>query len=315
MIVVITGGSGFIGKKLVLRHLERGDEVRLLSRQKPYFPDYTIRWLEWDVNDSARIHSFIDGADVIYHCAAEVQDISRMPAVNVGLTKQLLQVVSGKIPHWIQLSSIGVYGRVRRGLVTEDTLEAPNGVYECSKLEADQLVIQAAESGNLEYTILRPSNVFGEGMTNQSLYKLISLINKGRFVFIGSKGVNANYIHVDNVVEAMILCANNKRALGKIYNLSDCCSIESFVVTIADVLERPMSRLRVPESLVRGASRFLAWCSAGRILTEPAIDALSNRVVYSRSRIEADLGFKLTVPMEQGLQRLVREWQSSLNLK
>lgn len=315
MIVVITGGSGFIGKNLVLRHIEKGDEVRLICRNKPDFPADAVRWIKWDVDDCANIRSFVDGADVLYHCAAEVHDIARMPNVNVDLTKQLLAVVGDKVPHWIQLSSIGVYGKIRQGFVTENTSASPEGLYERTKLEADHHVINAAEAGMFQYTVLRPSNVFGEGMTNQSLYKLISLIDKGRFFYIGGKGVNVNYIHVTNVVDAMLLCAASKQALNKIYNLSDWCSIEIFIGYISEALGKSIPTARMPESLIRNASKLLTWCSVGRIRSDSAIDALTNRVIYLRERIESDLDYDLSVPIKQGVQRLVYEWKMSQGIK
>ena len=56
---------------------------------------------------------------------------------------------------------------------------------EKTKAESDQLVMNAARKGTFTYSILRPSNVFGPTMTNQSLFQMIEMISKGLFFFIG----------------------------------------------------------------------------------------------------------------------------------
>jgi nucleoside-diphosphate-sugar epimerase len=75
MIVAITGGSGFIGRKLVMSHLEQGDEVRVLSRRPPEkseLPD-SVKWYSGDLSNSADLLPFVDKADILYHCAGEIK--------------------------------------------------------------------------------------------------------------------------------------------------------------------------------------------------------------------------------------------------
>ena len=310
MIVAITGATGFIGRQLVLRHLELGDEVRVLSRrsQTGSVPNGSAEWFHGDLSNTTDLRPFVDGVEVLYHCAGEVRDPSLMETVHVTGTQHLIEAASGRIGRWVQLSSVGAYGRQGIGLVTEQAPLAPNGTYEVTKVKSDEMVINAAQTGAFESAVLRPSNVYGPEMKNQSLYGLIAMINRGWFFFIGEAGATANYIHVDNVVDALVLCAERPEAIGRIYNLSDSCSMEKLVTTISTALEKPQPTLRLPELPVRYAARVLGSIP-GFPLTEARVDALTGRSIYSTDKIERELGYRHGVFMETGLAELTRIWQ------
>ena len=306
MIVAITGGSGFIGHKLVMRHLEQGDEVRVLSRrplEKLGLPD-SIRCYYGDLGDSADLLSFVDNADVLYHCAGEIKDTTKMEALHVDGTARLINVATGRIGRWVQLSSTGAYGQRREGIVTEETSLNPCGIYEVTKVQSDHLVTDAANKGAFNHVILRPSIVFGDTMSNRSLFSLIRSIQEGWFFFIGYPNASANYIHVDNVVNALLLCGSVAQANGQVYNLSDYRSLEDFVKIITDSLGCKKPYIRIPELPVRLLIKLLAWIP-GMPLTDSRINALTNHTVYENTKIEHDLDYKHVISMEDGLTKLI----------
>jgi nucleoside-diphosphate-sugar epimerase len=310
MIVAITGGSGFIGRKLVMSHLEQGDEVRVLSRRPPEksgLPD-SVKWYSGDLSNSADLLPFVDKADILYHCAGEIKDATKMEALHVDGTARLINMATGRIGRWVQLSSTGAYGQHREGIVTEETRLNPKGQYEETKVQADNLVIHAANQGAFNYVILRPSIVYGETMSNRSLFGLIALIQKGWFFFIGQPSASANYIHVDNVVNALLLCGSVAQANGQVYNLSDYRSMEDFVKLITDSLGCKRPHLRIPEVPVRLLIKLLGWIP-GMPLTDSRINALTNHTMYENTKIEQDLGYKHVTSMEDGLTKLVAYWQ------
>lgn len=312
MLVGITGGTGFIGKALVLRHLAAGDTVRLLSRRSIYdtaLPN-SVQVFHGDLTGPVKllIH-FVDGVDVLYHCAGEIKDQTKMYSVNVKGTQNLCLAADHRIGHWVQLSSVGAYGPQHSGIVTEETQFNPMGTYEKTKKEADQIVINDARANAFTYSILRPSNVFGPSMTNQSVFQMIAMLNKRLFFFIGKPGASANYIHVDNVVEGLVRCGKMSVARGRIYNLSDHRTIEEFVKAIANYLRKPVPRLRLPEMPVRWMTKL-----CGRLpyfpLTEGRVNGLTSRAVYSIERIRSELGYVHITSIENGIPQLVAAWQS-----
>ena len=306
MNVGITGGTGFIGRKLVQRHLERGDHVRVLSRRplvETGLPD-SVKWFEGDLTASDHILPFVDGVDVLYNCAGQLTDENSMRSLHVGGTKVLVEASSRRIGHWVQLSSVGVYGPVFTGLITEQSPLNPVGEYEITKAESDELVINEARQEAFTFSVLRPSNVYGGDMANQSLFDLIAMIDRGLFFFVGKKGASANYIHVDNVVEGLIRCGTMQGAKDKTFNLSDHCSLERFVEMISIELGCKYPKLRLPERVLRVMARILGKLP-GFPLTVSRVDALTGRSVYSIKSIQEELGYQHVVSMEEGVRMLV----------
>lgn len=307
MVVGITGASGFIGSLLVQRHLELGDNVHVLSRNKVVL-DCRVSNHFGDLLDVDSLNSFVSTIEVLYHCAAEISDESKMKAINVEGTRNLIKAASGRIRHWVQLSSVGVYGPVHKGVVTEEHSYNPINEYEKTKLMSDFLILEATKNKVFTSTILRPSNVFGSEMKNQSLFDLITAVNKGYFFFIGDKGASANYIAVENVVEALYLSATNPIAENKIYIISDWCTFEIFIGIISEKLLKPTPKFRLPANLMLGLAYITAFIPRNP-LTISRLNALSTKCIYSTLKIEKELNFKRNYTIEQGLSDLIKKYK------
>ena len=310
MIVAITGGTGFIGKHLLARHVARGDQVRYLTRRGAA---KDTRGASAHIGDLGRsvdeLRRFVRGAEVLYHCAAELRDEVEMHNTNVLGTANLLAAASGEIGRWVQLSSTGVYGSELHGDINEGAEINPVNAYERSKATSDKLVCAAAEKQNLPCVVLRPSNVYGTDMPNQSLFQLIKMIDSGMFFFIGKHGAVANYIQVENVVDALVLCGTGGLPFnGRAYIVSDHRTLEDFVGAIAAALGKKAPQKRLPESLVRAAVALAG--SIPKFPLKPSrVDALTNRTVYRADRIGRELGYKNKISLEEGIGDLTRYWK------
>jgi len=315
MKIAITGGSGFIGELLVKHHLDRGDDVRVLTRKVGPHPDDNLEQLEiyrTDLTKQSKVlNDFVDGVDVLYHCAGESNNQDLMYQTHVEGTKNLIVTATGKIGRWVQLSSVGVYGQRIAGNVTEESELKPIGMYETTKMLSDQLVMEAGNEKSFPWIILRPTIVYGSTMTNQSLRQLVSNINRRQFFFIGKSGASVNYIHVNNVIEALYLCAScESRYLGNVYNVSDYCHLDDFVDMISDNLGLENVTLRIPERPIRFITRILENIH-GFPLTTSRINALTNRANYPITKISNDLGYQAVVSMQEGIRQFITSWKET----
>jgi nucleoside-diphosphate-sugar epimerase len=308
VIIAITGGSGFVGRNLIARHIARGDEVRFLTRHSPKQAIAGAIPVIGDIKSLTPNVGFelLRGTDVLYHCAAELRDTRLMYDTNVLGTQNLLSMAIGKVKRWVQLSSTGVYGNKPSQNVNESTTINPNNAYEASKAAADELVYAAMAERQLQGLVLRPSNVYGLDMPNQSLFQLIDMIRRGWFFFIGEQGATVNYISVHNVVDALVLCGTAALpSNGRTYIVSDSCSLETLVGIIATALGVPAPTRRLPESLVRMVARLGDFLPPFP-LRSTRVDALTYRHVYLTDRIESELAYRHAVSLAAGISELVR---------
>jgi len=294
--VAITGGTGFIGRLLVASHLQRGDRVRVLTRTPGSQPVGTVPFVG-DLGSSVPI-AFADGADVVYHLAAEMSDAARMQGVNVQGTQRLLDAAMGRCGRWVQLSSVGMYGASAPGAaITELTNPAPANAYERSKLSSDRAVALACAAAGCDWAILRPSNVIGASMRNQSAFALVRSIIAGHFAFIGSRDAISTYIHVDDVVVALRLMAS--APAGSIVNVSSDCPWTLLVQRVCERVNRRQPRARIPLPLARLLARTMG-ALPGFPLTPSRVESIARVAGYPDTHARNLLGYRPRRPMPEG---------------
>jgi nucleoside-diphosphate-sugar epimerase len=302
MIVCITGATGFIGRKVVEFHLNSNDDVRYLTRTNDK-PLHGAKAFIGDVNSATEVLApFFKDVDVIYHCAGEVENEVLMHRTHVEGMRNLLHIVDKvnikmqKQCHWIQLSSCGAYGqnatsRTVERFVNETSFENPNGEYERTKAEADQLIISFAEKHDfLKFTIIRPTIVFGLGMRSMAIIRLANLIKRRVFFYVGNKNAVANYVHVDDVVCAMTLSSKKTAAYNQTFIVSNDCKFSDFINVIADTFSVPRPRWVLNELILR---KFITI--VGRWVKLPIsnehIDVMMRQTYYSNAKLKKCLNW------------------------
>jgi nucleoside-diphosphate-sugar epimerase len=242
--------------------------------------------------------------DTLYHLAAELSNSAQMEAVNVQGTANLLTAAKrAGVRRWIQLSSVGVYGPSTSLIVKEGTTPKPANEYERTKHVSDRLVDEACRRSNMEHVILRPSNVIGADMKNGSFFALVKAVSRGRYFFIGPRGAIATYVHVEDVVRALVACQEGVK--GSIYNLSSDCTWEALIERIASLVGVRSPRIRIPAAPLR----LVIGALEGHMrvpITSGRLASLTGRSRYSSDRIVKELGFAFTKPMPEGIEDVVR---------
>lgn len=223
MRILVTGGSGFIGTRLVAELLSKGHDVRILD--KVLSPSYPELCCVGDVRDLQAVNSAVKDIDLVYHLAAEHKDdvrpISLYYEVNVEGTRNLAVACSTNgVSRFIFTSSVAVYG-LNAGEPSEVNPTNPFNDYSRSKLEAEA-VLQGwiGEKQGRSLTIVRPTVIFGEG-NRGNVYNLVNQIAAGRFLMVG-KGTNKKSMaYVGNIVSFLIYIVDEPVSGTSIYNYSD----------------------------------------------------------------------------------------------
>lgn len=296
--VLVTGAGGFVGKSLVRRLLLAGFKVKVVSRTSLNIHPEGVTLIVADLTKpSSTLMEAVSGCDYIFHCAGEINNISMMRSLHVNGLANLLEaaIKCGNLKHWIQLSSVGVYGKVLgrpSGYreVNEKTISNPSGEYEVTKEEADRILLSASKLHQFTFSILRPSNIVGLKMPNNSFECLLRSIITKYFFFIGSTNSISNYVHVDDVVEALILCAKHPKAKNEIFNLSNDCKLSSIVSIVSASRGIKPNNFCIPIKLasviVKCIPKFFNFP-----LSQSRINALISRTHYSTAKINEHLEF------------------------
>lgn len=242
MRVVITGGTGFIGRKLSIALVAKGYQVFALTRSTHVSDISGVRNVVWDGESSSGWESLIDGAAAIVNLAGENIASGRWSkakknrilhsrlaaghAVTEGVVKAK---VRPKVV--IQASAIGFYGPRGADPVAEDAPSGNSFLAEVSKKwEASTAGV---ESYGVRRAIIRTSMVLGcEG----ALSKMIGPFKLGLGSYLGNGHQGVSWIHIDDEVRAIIYLIENKSCNGP-YNLSSTHPVTSnkFIETLGQV--------------------------------------------------------------------------------
>lgn len=197
MIAFVTGATGCVGYALCKRLLSLSSftEVRVLARSEtPDVPD-GCQVFVGSLDDTSVLQSACEGADVIFHAAAQVHTPDASPSdferVNVGGTTKLLQAAtSANVPRFVYFSTVAVYGEETplEG-ISEDAPPAPVTPYAQTKLRGELLVQEwATRTGGIG-VLLRLATVYG-ARDRGNMARMMEAIRKGRFLIPGD-GMNS----------------------------------------------------------------------------------------------------------------------------
>ena len=320
MKVLVLGGTGFIGARLVNKLREVGYHVRVITRKEnctKAINDESVEYIVCDILNHASVsENYVNGCSVVFNCAGEIHNKELMRAVHVESVRNIIDVCKkvarekNQEIHWVQLSSVGAYGPPTGAanaerVVTEDTPQSPVGSYEITKTEADELVKASAEKKIFTYSILRPSNVYGAEMPNNSLRQWAYLIKKNFFFYVGKPNAVSTYVHVDDVVGALLLCGFDQKARGEVFNISNDCSQEYLVEAMAKAMNVSPPRLRLPEWVVRLISALFKNVS-GFPVTTSRINALVARTQYPAVKLKKILGYEPKYDIAETVEEVIR---------
>jgi nucleoside-diphosphate-sugar epimerase len=213
LVAVVTGSTGFIGRHLVAALLENGWTVRAVLRPEtsaspPPGADAIVAPLV-----AASLADVCRGASVVIHLAARVKapSAAAFGRANVTPTRELANAAASAGARLIHISSQAAAGPgTPSDPRSEQDPPRPITPYGRSK-EASERVVRATEG--LKWTILRPVSVYGPG--DRAFLPLFTLSKLGLVPLLQSAEASYMFVHVADVVKAVLLAARTGRALGQ----------------------------------------------------------------------------------------------------
>ena len=297
--IALAGGFGFIGKHLI-DILNESHSLIVLSdregaRQAPLFRPGSQPIVEvGDITDEGWVKEAMlkHSPNIAVHLAAltGVKRCNDNPSLafstNVLGTYNVIMGCVACGCKLVFISSREVYGDTASSRTREDDPLVPNNVYGVTKMLAERLVIWAASKHNLDYTILRLTNVYGPGGDQYNVQAMIRSASTERSIRILGGNQRMNLVYVDDVADVIRRCVTDPRASRQAFNVGSDCDM-----SVKEIISKVVSLLDIAVEIHQGPMRVGETENF-----RPDLD-----------KLEKTLGFRPATPFEVGLQKTL-DW-------
>jgi nucleoside-diphosphate-sugar epimerase len=324
MRAVVTGGSGFLGSRIVALLCARGDDVRVIDRTEraPSAPGASA--ITADVRDVAALERAFAGADVVYHVAGKVGfwgPKDEFWSVNVDGTRAAVAAARrcgvARLVYTSTPSVVGYADDVENGGQELPYPAVHENAYAASKCAAERLVL-AANGGGMTTVALRPHVLIGPG-DRRMLPNVVRRAARGRLRIIGDGGNKIDLTDVDNAAWAHLDAADALTGVGapcagKAYFISNGQPVVlwEWLNELLDALDLPgiTRSLSFPMARLAGLLMETAWsilpAPGDPPLTRALATVLARSHWYDLEPARRDLGYRVRVPMEESTRRTIR---------
>ncbi len=318
MKALVTGAAGFIGFHLAEALVKKGYTVRgllLPQEDSSKLEKLGVEIFRGDLTESATLQSVAEDMNLVFHLATRTSDwgsLKQFKEIMVDGTQNLLAECAGKTARFVYYSSIAALGLNRAIVGLDESAERLKcGIPYCdTKIMAEDLVKAFCNKNTMEYTIIRPANVFGPGSV--WVRDVLDAFKRGSVPLIAGGQCPGAFVYIDNLVDGTILAAEAEIANGKIYHLRD-----DFPITWGEYLETLSGWIgKKPKG---NLSYKTVWIIGGileKILTpfgiRPPLTRLAAGVMGLNNEVncqaaKSELGWESRVTQEEAMRK-IKEW-------
>jgi nucleoside-diphosphate-sugar epimerase len=318
--IFVTGGSGFIGGRLIERLIADGHTVRGLARSERAAERIRERGAEpvsGDLSEVDAMRAAAAGCELAFHAAATLGDWGRpedFERGNVAGTRNVLTACAGAgVRRFVHVGTEAALLAGQPLVEVDETAplrpDSP-ALYSATKARAEQLVLAANRGDGFETVVVRPRFVWGPGDTTL-LPTMTEMVRSGRWAWIGGGNHRTSTTHVDNVVEGLVLGAERGRP-GNAYFVTDGEPVvfRQFVSQLLESqgVEPPSRTLPAPVAGALAGIGEMAWRALplpGRPpLTRFAYWVSSQECTIRIDKAREQLGYSPVKSREEGLGEL-----------
>lgn len=296
MKTLITGATGFIGKRLMQ------PDYRALVRTNAGFKDEILG----DLLDRRSLENACTGIDLIFHCAGHARAFpSGNPDIHqdvnyLGVKNILDAAGKAGVKHFVFLSSVNSMGRTGDQCVDENWLAPPLSPYGQAKRAAEYAVLEAGAKFGMHVVNLRLAMVYGRGGKG-NLERMAKAIRSGWLPAIPETRNKRSLVHVQDVVDVMHMVAKNPTASSKTYIVADSQTYSGREIyqAIRMALNMPADpRFTIPVDVLRTAAKLNSRLAE-------VVDRLIGSACYSPARLEQELGWRAQISLTTGLKEML----------
>jgi nucleoside-diphosphate-sugar epimerase len=319
MKIFITGGTGYIGSRLVKKLAARGDEVVIFARDPLKAGDITgsgITCVAGDILDYPSVLHGMKGCDLVFHLCGYARPWSKdrdLPyRINVtGSENVFRSAVENQIPKVVFTSTAGTMGSSADGNPVNETTR-PHPVffndYEKTKAQAEEKAMEYAGRG-LPVMIVNPSRVYGPGklVVSNSVTRIIRLYALGRWRIIPGDGSGVgNYVFIDDVLDGHLMAAEKGRP-GQRYILGgENIPFDEFFRILGTLIGKKKRMIHLPAGIMTGIASLMGFISGitgiPPMITREWVKKYLRNSSLSCGKAAEELGYSFT-PFREGARK------------
>jgi farnesol dehydrogenase len=318
MKILLTGGTGFLGRRIVAELFPR-HQLRLLVRRgssRERFPA-DVEFAEGDVTDGPSLTRAVAGCDAVIHAAALVKILAprhEFDRINVrGLEKVMAAAEdAGCVERLLYVSSFIALGPTD-GRVLDESAEPRDrdwiNDYERTKTLSDRAARKAIGNG-APLSVVYPGVIYGPGeMTEGNIVvrHILDLVHGRLPGLIGSPARRWNYVHVDDVARGVALALEHPQT-GRYILGGENITLAEFYRLVGEATGAKIPTLRFPDLVAKAAGAAQkAWAGLRGTtpqLTPDLVEIYKHDWAYDSTKAETELGYKAR-PFAEGLASTV----------
>jgi nucleoside-diphosphate-sugar epimerase len=260
----VTGGTGFIGSRVIRRLRDRGDEVVALVRspeKATELRELGCELVEGDLSAEQAIREGVRGCDAVFHIAAvykvgiPASERAAMHDANVAGTERVLDAASDAgVQRIVYVSTVVVFGNTRGEVVDETYTRNGEDFLSCydeTKWKSHQVALERIGKG-APIVIVQPGGVYGPG-DHSELGNMIDQAATGKLKMLLFPETGINLVHVDDVADGILL-AYDKGETGQSYVLGGQISkMRELVEKVSEIAGRKAPQRELPPALMKMA--------------------------------------------------------------
>jgi len=320
MKILVTGGTGFAGSRLVEFLLKKGHDITCLDNQEGLFFEELAqkgaRMVPGSVTDREAVKTAINGAEAVFHLAAAFRVINVPKKVYWDTNEEGTRIICEealrqKVEKLVYCSTQGVHGNIQDPPGDEDSPVAPADYYQFSKYEGEKVVTEFADKG-LKSVIIRPTAIYGPGDPERFLF-LFRLAKKKRFVMFGDGRAYYHPVYIDNLVDGFYAALMSSREKAEPYIIADeeFFTIKELVKKVGQSMDKDVRFLHLPFlPLYMLAAIAEAVCVPLRIkppLFRRRVDWFRQNRAFVIDRAKKEIGYIPRTGIDEGLKKTA-EW-------
>ena len=318
--ILVTGGTGFLGSTLIKFLIEQGHTVVATKRSSSVIPDFLkssplIRWVTADITDYFALADIFQGIKQVYHCAAKVsyqkEDAQELYLVNVEGTSHIVNLCLEFSARLVYVSSIAALGtsKNKQPVNERDKWEFHPKMsnYSLSKYKAELEVWRGINEG-LDAVIVNPSVIMGIGAYKKGSGAIFELVNNGIKIFTaGSVGI----VDVTDVSRIMVKLMNSSITGERFILNAENISNKELLERIANLLNKKAPTIKANNFMLSAAWRLSKIASkiTGKkpVITEESARAASELLAYSNDKILSAIDYTFR-PLNKTLQDIANTY-------